>query len=204
MRVGDVLERTAGDLAARCRDELGDGVPVEVRAGLLPRKERRRARSGHAHIVADRHEQGKQKVAARQVAANTTDRVGVVPSKSVSVVTLRSVMVAWVRERMRLGETHEEIAGRLGVDRGQVSQFLSGYVPKGQKRPRSFLAEHIDNAAASLDMTVGDFLATLAKLAFGMEAEERIRGVAAPPETTGGTARATLHPDVASRLKKKK
>jgi transcriptional regulator with XRE-family HTH domain len=198
-----VAERSAGDLMARCRDELGDGVPVEVGAGLLPQQERGRARSSHVRIVAGRHKRRKQNVADRQEGAIAAAPAAATPSKSVAVVTLRSVMVAWIRERMRLGETHEEIAGRLGVDRGQVSQFLSGYVPKGQKRPRSFLAEHIDSAAASLDMTVGDFLASLAKLAFGMEAEERIRGVPAPPETTGGAARATVHPDVADRLKKK-
>lgn len=117
------------------------------------------------------------------------------------MITLRAVMVGWIRDRVRAGESQEQVASRLGVDRGQVSQFLSGYIPRGQKRPRSFLVEHIDSAAASMDMTVGDFLASLAKLAYSMETEERIRGVPAPPETTG-PARASVHPDVSKRLKK--
>lgn len=111
------------------------------------------------------------------------------------VATLRAVLLRWVRDRLKAGETQERVASRLGITRSQLNQILSGYVPSVSRRARSFRIENIDEAAKSLDLSLGNFLHELSRLAVELDTEERI--VAQPVDGAG--SRVLADPETAER-----
>jgi transcriptional regulator with XRE-family HTH domain len=114
------------------------------------------------------------------------------------VATLRAVLLRWVRDRLKAGETQERVASRLGLTRTQLNQIISGYVPKVSKRPRTFTIRNIDKAAHSFDGgTLGSFLHRLGEIATEIDTEERI--VAHPVDEDG--ARALADEGTAERVR---
>jgi len=119
------------------------------------------------------------------------------------VATMHAVMLRWVESRLKAdgpNETQETVAAHLGMPRPQLNQTRSGVVPKGSKSPRSFQIENIEHAAASLGVSLGEFLHTLGSLAVEIDTEERVSG---QPVDGGGprTVRVLADPETAARLR---
>jgi transcriptional regulator with XRE-family HTH domain len=115
------------------------------------------------------------------------------------VATMHGVLERWVRNRIRLGETQEQVASHLGMSRTQLNQTISGTIPTGSQKPRRFQLENIEAAARAMDMALGEFLHSLGSLAVEIDTEERVAGQPVKDRSPRGV-RVLADPETAALL----